>query len=64
MLHAILRLHALSPRQLDEMADEEVYRLRQAMDQAAMIDREAVHDGRPAIEKLKLLPEVVAVLQK
>jgi transcription factor SPN1 len=46
------------------MADEEVYRLRQSMDQAAMIDREAVQDGRPAIEKLKLLPEVVAVLQK
>lgn len=34
------------------------------MDQAALSDREAVQDGRPAIEKLKLLPEVVAVLQK
>jgi transcription factor SPN1 len=49
---------------LDEMADEEVYRLRQSMDMAAENDKEAVQDGRPAIEKLKLLPEVVAVLQK
>jgi len=46
------------------MADEEVYRLRQSMDMAAENDKEAVQDGRPAIEKLKLLPEVVAVLQK
>ena len=50
--------------QLDEMADEEVYRLRQLMDVAVETDKEAVQDGRPAIEKLKLLPDVVAVLQK
>ena len=34
------------------------------MDTAAENDKEAIEDGRPAIEKLKLLPEVVAVLQK
>jgi transcription factor SPN1 len=46
------------------MADEEVYRLRQAMDSAAEADKEAIAEGRPAIEKLKMLNEVVAVLQK
>ena len=46
------------------MADEEVYRLRQLMDVAVETDKEAVQDGRPAIEKLKLLPDVIAVLQK
>merc|ERR1711939_648762 len=49
---------------LDELADEEVYRLRQLMASAVDHDKEAHDDGRPAIEKLKLLPEVVAILQK
>lgn len=46
------------------MADEEVYRLRQAMDGAAEADKEAVQEGRPAIEKLKLLNEVISTLRK
>lgn len=50
--------------QLDEMADEEVYRLRQAMDAAVEADKLAIEEQRPAIEKLKMLNEVIAVLQK
>ncbi|KAK9895649.1 hypothetical protein P389DRAFT_210537 [Cystobasidium minutum MCA 4210] len=49
---------------LDEMADEEVYRLRQAMDAAVEADKLAIEEQRPAIEKLKMLNEVIAVLQK
>lgn len=46
------------------MADEEVYRLRQAMDGAVEADKLAIEEQRPAIEKLKMLNEVIAVLQK
>lgn len=46
------------------MADEEVYRLRQAMDAAVEADKLAIEEQRPAIEKLKMLNEVIAVLQK
>ena len=38
--------------------------MRQMMDMAATADVDAIAKGLPAIDKLKLLPEVIAVLQK
>lgn len=44
------------------MADEEINELKDRMVKAAMADGELVSDGKPAFQKLKLLPEVVGIL--
>lgn len=44
------------------MADEEIESLKTRMINAAMADGELVSDGKPAFQKLKLLPEVVGLL--
>ncbi|KAH7884438.1 transcription factor iws1 [Phlebopus sp. FC_14] len=49
---------------LDRFADEEVSRLREAMLGAAADDEQANRDKLPAINKLKLLPQVMEVLRK
>lgn len=49
---------------LDQLADEEVERLKQDMIAAADMDIDANENKRPATEKLKLLPKVVSTLQK
>lgn len=46
------------------MADEELNDLRNRMVAAAMADGELVGEGKPAYQKLKLLPEVVSVLNR
>ncbi|KAG8857613.1 Transcription factor iws1 [Tulasnella sp. 330] len=49
---------------LDRYADEEVVRLRDEMAQAADADYQANVEKRPATAKLRMLPEVMEVLQK
>jgi transcription factor SPN1 len=49
---------------LDLLADEEVATLRRQMVNAADDDEEANRLKKPAMHKLKLLPRVVATLQK
>lgn len=46
------------------MADEELNDLRNRMVKAAMADGELVAEGKPAYQKLKLLPEVISVLNR
>ncbi|KDQ14846.1 hypothetical protein BOTBODRAFT_65819 [Botryobasidium botryosum FD-172 SS1] len=49
---------------LDAVADHEVIQLKHAMKNAHLEDQEANEAGLPATAKLKLLPRVMAVLQK
>ncbi|KAG6842366.1 hypothetical protein C0991_010656, partial [Blastosporella zonata] len=49
---------------LDSFADDEVARLREAMNAAADEDQRANLDKQPALSKLKLLPEAMETLQK
>ncbi|RMZ79118.1 hypothetical protein DV738_g3458, partial [Chaetothyriales sp. CBS 135597] len=49
---------------LEAMADQEIEDMRQRMVNAAAADNNSVMDGRPAAEKLKMLPEVVALLNR
>ena len=49
---------------LDQFADEEVSRLREAMLGAAADDEQANREKLPATNKLKLLPQVMEVLRK
>lgn len=46
------------------MADAEIEDMRKRMADAAMADTEARENGKPAMQKLKLLPEVVALLNR
>ena len=46
------------------MADAEIDDLRRRMTSAAQADGQARQDGRPATAKLKMLPEVVAMLNR
>ncbi|KAF2463641.1 uncharacterized protein BDR25DRAFT_272832 [Lindgomyces ingoldianus] len=49
---------------LDQMADQEIEDMRRRMAAAAEADNEGRKRGEPAAHKLKLLPEVVALLNK
>lgn len=49
---------------LDRFADEEVSRLRDAMIQAAEEDTASNKERLPATSKLRMLPQVMEVLQK
>lgn len=49
---------------LEQMADQEIEDMRRRMAQAAEMDNEGRKRGEPARHKLKLLPEVVALLNK
>jgi transcription factor SPN1 len=49
---------------LEQMADQEIEDMRRRMAQAAEADNEGRKRGEPARHKLKLLPEVVALLNK
>jgi transcription factor SPN1 len=49
---------------LDQMADEEINDMRRRMAAAAEADNDGRQRGEPARHKLKLLPEVVALLNK
>jgi transcription factor SPN1 len=49
---------------LDGMADAEIEQMRKAMTDAAEADNEGRQRGEPARHKLKLLPKVVALLNK
>ena len=49
---------------LEQMADQEIEEMRRRMAQAAEADNEGRKRGEPARHKLKLLPEVVALLNK
>jgi transcription factor SPN1 len=49
---------------LDQMADAEIEEMRRRMAAAAEADNEGRKRGEPARHKLKLLPEVVALLNK
>ncbi|KAG6812976.1 hypothetical protein H0H92_015095 [Tricholoma furcatifolium] len=49
---------------LDSFADDEVARLREAMNNAADEDQRANAEKLPAMSKLKLLPEAMETLQK
>lgn len=51
-------------KDLDQLADEEVERLKNDMIAAADADQDANENKKPATEKLKLLPKVVNTLQK
>lgn len=46
------------------MNDEVVVDLRKRMIDAALADTKANDEGRPAVEKVKLLSEVVEMMQK
>ncbi|KAI9655163.1 MAG: Transcription factor iws1 [Bathelium mastoideum] len=49
---------------LSEMADAEIEDIRRRMAEAAQADTEARKDNRPAMHKLRMLPEVVALLNR
>ncbi len=49
---------------LDSFADDQVARLREAMNNAVEEDKASKADGLPATAKLKLLPEVMDTLRK
>ncbi|EEB07129.1 transcription elongation factor complex subunit Iws1 [Schizosaccharomyces japonicus yFS275] len=49
---------------LEQMADEEIMRLREQMRQAAIRDAELNSEQKPATEKLRMLPFVETVLRK
>ncbi|CAN6674307.1 transcription factor Spn1p [Trichomonascus vanleenenianus] len=49
---------------LEQMQDEKIQQLRNQMYAAAQADGESIRTGVPAVNKLQLLPEVRAVLQK
>ncbi|TFL04096.1 hypothetical protein BDV98DRAFT_525920 [Pterulicium gracile] len=49
---------------LDKFADEEVSKLKDAMNAAAEADEAAIHNKQPAYAKVKLLPEVMNTLRK
>lgn len=49
---------------MDRYADEEVARLRDAMNQAADTDYQANLEKQPATAKLRMLAEVMELLQK
>lgn len=46
------------------MADEEIAALKISMENACVADNKAREEGKPAIEKLKLLPKVVAMMNR
>ncbi len=46
------------------MADQEIETMRNRMRNAAELDNEARSQGRPAMSKLAMLPEVVAMLNR
>ncbi|KAK6004194.1 hypothetical protein QM012_009044 [Aureobasidium pullulans] len=49
---------------LEQMADTELEEMRRRMAEAAQADTQARDEGKPAMHKLKLLPEVVALLNR
>ncbi|KAH0348255.1 transcription factor iws-1, partial [Aureobasidium melanogenum] len=49
---------------LEQMADSELEEMRRRMAEAAQADTQARDEGKPAMHKLKLLPEVVALLNR
>ncbi len=49
---------------LDEAADSEVLRVKKDMEDIAMKDQALNKSGHPALGKLKMLGEVMEVLQK
>lgn len=49
---------------LEQMADEEIAEMRNRMEAAALADSELVRQGLPASQKLKMLPEVVSLLNR
>jgi transcription factor SPN1 len=51
-------------KDLEEAFDEEIAALKIRMEQACEADNTAREQGQPAIHKLKMLPEVVAVLNR
>lgn len=46
------------------MADEEIEGLKNRMTSAAVADGALVREGKPAFQKLKMLPEVIALLNR
>ncbi|OKL55786.1 Transcription factor iws1 [Talaromyces atroroseus] len=49
---------------LEQMADQEIEDMRRRMTDAARIDAEARRQGQPAMHKLKMLPEVLNLLNR
>lgn len=49
---------------LEQLQDERIARLREEMREAALLDGECIENGKPAVNKVKMLPEVVSVLNK
>ncbi|KAL1988935.1 hypothetical protein VTN96DRAFT_6924 [Rasamsonia emersonii] len=49
---------------LEQMADAEVEEMRKRMTQAAQLDAINRREGKPAMHKLKMLPEVVSLLNR
>ncbi|KJR89703.1 transcription factor IWS1 [Sporothrix schenckii 1099-18] len=49
---------------LEKMADEEIAQLKIRMERACMADIDARAEGRPAVNKLQLLPQVLSVLNR
>lgn len=58
------RKQRLTGDDLDRLQDEEIARLRSKMRNAAIQDSECVQNGQPALNKIRMLPEVSAVLSK
>lgn len=56
--------HRVERQDLEKMADEEIAQLKIRMERACMADIEARADGRPAVNKLQLLPQVLSVLNR
>ncbi|PLB36479.1 transcription factor SPN1 [Aspergillus candidus] len=49
---------------LEQMADAEIEDMRRRMTNAAQMDAENRREGKPAMHKLKMLPEVVSLLNR
>jgi len=54
----------LPAQDLEELFDDEIAALKIKMEQACQADNSAREKGQPAIHKLKMLPEVVALLNR
>lgn len=58
------RRKKLAGDDIEALQDESIAAMRDAMREAALQDVECIREGRPAINKVKMLPEVADMLQK
>lgn len=56
--------NTFNPQDLEEELDEQIADVKVRMEYACEADNEAVNNQQPAVQKVKLLPEVMALLNR